>query len=245
MNQPCEKDVVETLNSHLDKNALVRDFRTGAITKDDVHKIIAESGPSITEPLGDGYTLLHSFSVLGEYDIVKLLWEKGVRPTSCEKKCTVLQCAVRTHPSIEGDCPRDEDRAKMLRLYFTAKDTHGQYMPIDHRSPCGWPVLKMATRLHLENCVEVLLENGANPMVPGYFLLHYAVGNPAIIKMLLNACSNNINSLDREGRTALFMAIETGKVASALTLLERGADPNIRNKEGGCGYRISQKLFSQ
>ena len=232
-----EKVIVERLNQHLDKYPLVRDFRTGAVDKDGVFKFIAESGESVREPLLDGYNYLHAFAVLGEYDIVKRLWDEGVRPTSSPSTCTVLHCAVRTHPSIEKECPRDEDRAKMLKLFFTAKETHGEYLSIDEKTLCGRTALQMATLLLLENCVEVLLEHGASAKVPEGELysshLHNAVGSPAILKMVLNAYSGDIDLQDSEGRTALLLAIEAGKAESAQILLEREADPNIENKEGG------------
>lgn len=220
------------MNSQLDRTPLIRDFRTGVKSKNDVFKYIEEAGASIKEPVEGFYTLLYPFSVFGYYDIVKKLWDHGVRPTSTGKSCTLLHCAVRTHPSTG---PRDEDRAKMLRLYLSAKETHGEHLQINQKSECGMTALRMAVCLHLENCVEVLLENGASAQPPeeeNYSLLHHAVGNSAIIKMLLNAFSGNINWQDADGRTALFLAIESGKVESAMTLLEREADPNIRNNEG-------------
>jgi len=230
-----EKVVVERISKHLDKVPVVRDFRTGAIDKGGVFKFIAESGGSVREPLIEGFNLLHCFAILGEYDIVKRLWDEGVRPTSSSTTCTVLHCAVRTHPSTEKDCPRDKDRAEMLKLFFTAKETHGEHLSINQKTLCGRTPLQMATCLHLENCVEVLLEHGASAKVPEgetYSHLHNAVGSPVIMKMVLNAYSGDINQQDAEGRTALLLAIEKGKAESALILLEREADPNIQNKEG-------------
>lgn len=234
--QAADKEVGEKLNFHLDSCAsLVREFRTGVLSKDEVLKVIEESGEDITKPLDDdGGSLLHAFALLGEYDIVKGLWDKGARPTIGKRySCTVLHCAVRTHPFLP---PRDEDRAKMLRLFLSSKESHGNSMPIDQQNTCGWTALKLAAKLQLEHCVEVLLEHGANPIVTdeeGYSPLHNSVGNPCMIKMLLNASSANIDTADSDGKTALLLSLDKGAVESSLTLLERGADPNIRNKEGG------------
>lgn len=230
-----DKEYVKVIDSLLDNvSKLVREFRTGVITKDEVLKIIAESGEDVDE---DGCHL-HSFALLGEYDIVKALWDKGARPTM-GKGCnsTVLHTAVRTYPPVESVTPRDVDRAKMLRLFLSAKESHGSVMPIDYQNKCGWTALKLATKLQLEHCVDLLLEHGANPIVTdseGYSPLHNSVGNPSIIKMLLNASSANIDALDTDGNTALILSLEKGAVESSLILLERGANPNIRNKEGGC-----------
>ena len=229
-----DKEICKQLKAYVDSTgSIVRDFRTGVLSKDEVMKIIAEE-----EQLEDGFkpgeqSLLVGFSLLGEYDIVKLLWDKGLRPTvPREGDCTVLHSAVRTIPTIE---PKEAERAKLLRLFLSAKETHGHCMPIDQRNMSGWTALKIATRLKLEQCVEVLLQHGANPVVKDeeeYFPLHNSVGNPSIIKMLLNANPANINARDADGNTALMLSLERGAVESSLTLLERGADPNISNREG-------------
>lgn len=232
-----DKDVADKLNFILDStSSVVREYRTGVLGKDEVMKIISESaGEDVTEP--DAVCLLHAFSILGEYDIVKLLWDNGARPSIMKAfNCTVLHCAVRTHPLLES---RDADRAKMLKLFLSAKESHGNSMPIDHRNKCGWTALKLATRLQLEHCVEVLLEHGANPVVAddeAFAPLHNSVGNHCIIKMLLNASCANIDSQDADGKTPLLLSLEMGAVESSLTLLERGANPNIPSKEGECSF---------
>ena len=234
-----DEEVSAKLNYFLDNgSSLVREFRIGILSKNQLVKIITEwTGKDLTKYNVDW--LLLAFSLLGEYDIVKLLWDKGARPTVLENfNCTVLHCAVRTHPQLE---PRDADRAKMLKLFLSAKEVHGNSIPINHKNSYGWTALKLATKLQLEHCVEVLLEHGANPVVADdedFAPLHNSVGNHNIIKMLLNASCANIDAKDTDGNTALLLSLGKGAVESSLTLLERGANPNIPNKEGECSLSI-------
>ena len=107
-------------------------------------------------------------------------------------------------------------------------------MPLNHSNSSGWTALKLAARRGLEECVEVLIDNEADPDVPDneeFTALHNAVGNPDILKMLATK-SRRIDARNKEGDTPLYLAAERGLLESALILLEYGADPNIANKDG-------------
>ena len=202
---------------------------------DAILKVISESEAQITQPQADGSSLLHSFSMLGCYDIVKLLWDKGARPSILKKdNSTVLHSTVRTQDDSE-----DEERSKILDLFLSSEEDQGNSMPIDYKCSKGWTALKLAAHTNLEHCVEVLLERGADPDTPddeSYTPLHNAIGNPDIVKLLATK-SNNIDARNQEGETALYVACERGLVDSALTLLEYKASPNILNKEGVLNVR--------
>ena len=213
----------------LDPGSIARLFKQGEAV-DAVLKLIAEADYDVTVAKPDGSSLLHSFSILGCYEIVKILWEKGARPTILKSDdSTVLHSAVRAN-----DDSQDADRAKILELCLSSDECGGNSLPIDYQNSKGWTALKLAARRNLEKCVEVLLENGANPDIPDseqYTALHNAVGNADVVKLLVMK-SKNANAQNQDGETVLYMAVERGLVDSALTLLEYGADPNITNKEG-------------
>ena len=231
----CERKVDE----YLDSNSLVRIYRHGELDLDDILKRIHEAREELLEErpaeIAGGSSLLFCFSILGCYEIVKCLWDMGVRAGFCKHSgSTLLHAAVRIHPPNDPNT-RDLERSQILNLFLSSEEGKNNSLPIDKKNKCGWTALKLASRLTLERCVEVLLNQGANPCLTdeeGYTPLHNAVANPAIVKMLLNADPSNINAQDSDGCTALFLALERGAVESAMTLLERNADPNIPNKEG-------------
>lgn len=231
----------ERVNEYLDKVELVRLFRRGDLDLKDVLKRISEASPEdeLLQVQPNGGSLLHLFSILGEYEVVEGLLKKGLKPTmvSCRGGVTLLQCFRVMTPGVGGN--RDSERAKILKLYLSLKE-HSNSLPIDNQDAFGWSALKAAVRFNLEECVEVLLDHGANTRLvdtEGDSALHSAVGNPTIVKMLLTVDSGNINAQNKEGDTALSLAMKKGDLESTMRLLEHGADPNVQNKEGEGGRR--------
>lgn len=223
-------DACDVLEQQLaDPGSVVRLFRHGEAV-DAIMKLISEAEGDVVETKPDGTSLLHSFAILGCYDVVKLLWEKGAQPTILKvDDSTVLHSVVRAQ-----DDSQDTERARILELFLSSDECGGNSMPLDHQNSKGWTALKLAARKNLEKCVEVLLEHGADPDlvdVEQYTALHNAVSNPDILKLLLTK-TKNVNMQNQDGETALYLAAERGLTGSALTLLEYGADPNIPNKEG-------------
>ena len=222
------------MNEALDSIELVRLFRTGSLDVDGVLKRLegAQPGDELLSAK-EGKSILCSFAVLGSYEICKRLWDKGIRPKSIpDSGCTILHCAVRTYP-LGSTNTRDQERAKLLRLFLAAEDLSA--MPINSINMFGWTALKMAVRLNLEECAEVLLEHGADVHLAGKegnYPLHDAVGNHSILKLVLKADPEAINVRNREGNTALMMALKRGDLASCQYLLEGKADTNIANNEG-------------
>ena len=201
---------------------------------DTVIKVIVDSDAAkVTEVKVDGTSLLHTFTVIGNYDIVKALWNKGARPSILKAdQSTVLHSAVRTQ-----DRTQDEGRSLILQMFLCC-EKHGAELKaaVNLQNSSGWTALKLAARKDLERCVEVLLDNGADPDVQDnekYTALHNAVAFPAVVKLLLTK-TKDINVQNNDGETPLCLASEKGLTESALTLLEYGADPNVPNKEGMC-----------
>ena len=80
--------------------------------------------------------------------------------------------------------------------------------------------------------MRLLLDKGADPNVPndsGTTALHFAVDgcdDTSKAEMLLSAGAN-INALDRDGVSPLFLACDRGKTKFVMVLLSRGANRNI------------------
>ncbi len=218
------------MEEFLDLGNLVRLFRQEE-AMDTVLKLLTESDYDVTKTRADGSSLLHNFSILGCYHIVKLLWERGARPTILKiDDSTILHSAVRRQDDAEADA----NRAQILTLFLTSGEDLENSMPINHQNVRGWTALKLAARQELEKCVEVLLKFGADPDIPDseqYMASHNSINHPDILKLLLSK-SQQIDAQNQEGETALYVACEQGVCDSAMILLEQGADPTIPNKEG-------------
>lgn len=218
------------LEDLLDVGNVVRLFRQGEVI-DTILKLLTESDYDVAESRPDGTSLLHNFTILGCYDIVKLLWDRGARPTILKiDGSTILHSAVRRQDDPEADTKRSQ----ILTLFLSSGENLENSMPLNHRNVKGWTALKLAARQQLEKCVEVLLEHGADPDIPDdeqYTALHNAINNPDILKLLLTK-SRNIDKQNQDGESALYLASEQGFTDSTLILLEHGADPNVCNKEG-------------
>lgn len=219
----CLEDLLEIGN-------IARLFKQSEDAVDIVMKLLSETHVDLTEPKPDGASILHSFAMFGCYEVVKLLWEKGARPTIFQADgTTVLHSAVRTQ-----DDSQDEERARILRFFLESGECFTNSMPLDYQNTQGWTAIKLAARKNLEKCVEILIDHDADPDIPDqedYTALHNAVGNPDILKML-STKSKRIDAQNSDGETPLYLAAERGLVESALMLLEYGANPNTPNKEG-------------
>lgn len=223
-------DALAGIDELLDVAGIVRLFKQGK-TVDAVVKLLNDKNVDVTEVREDGSSLLHSFAILGNFELVKLLWNKGARPSILAvDDSTLLHSAVRAQ-----DESQDAERARILELLLSREGAGGNSMPLDYPNNKGWTALKLAARRNLEKCVEVLLEHGADPDLPDsqrYTALHNAVASPSTLKLLLTK-SSNVDRANEDGETALFMACERGlHLESAVHLLEHGANPNIGNKEG-------------
>ena len=106
---------------------------------------------------------------------------------------------------------------------------------VDVNAPIkGETPLSAACNEGYESVVSLLLDNGTDPSVPNKFSetpLHIAVSSrydddTSTAEMLLSAGAN-VNALDRDGATPLFLACERGKTEFVRLLLSRRANPNI------------------
>jgi ankyrin repeat protein len=95
------------------------------------------------------------------------------------------------------------------------------------------PLVLVIQNNHPE-CVEVLLQLGANPNLGNWSPLHEAalVGDLASTRTLLQAKADPNRRETANGGTPLHVACFQGQFEIARTLLKAGAQPNVRDKEG-------------
>lgn len=80
--------------------------------------------------------------------------------------------------------------------------------------------------------VKLLLDRGARLNQPGWTALHYAASGPdAKIVQLLIERGAEIDARSPNGTTPLMMAAQYGSEDSVAVLLNRGADPALRNQK--------------
>lgn len=205
----------------------------------ELQSLMQELSLSIHAMREDGLSLLHTFALIGLYDICKYLCTNGARPTIIPiDKSTVFHCAVKAKNASE-----DEERANILKLFLDKDDIE---VDLNQRNTAGWTAIKLAARRSLEKCVELLLSSGADPNIPDneqFTSLHNAVTNVDILKLLLTRCSN-VNVQNNKEETPLYCAVEKGSCECVMSLLEYNADPNIPDKEGWTVHLIEWKLLS-
>jgi WD40 repeat protein/ankyrin repeat protein len=112
------------------------------------------------------------------------------------------------------------------------------------RTSDGWTALLEAVNVSLE-VVSNLLARGADPnnaTSAGYTPLHRAAGlksPPEIIDLLL-AAGASVSAVDDGGLTALHFAASGGEAATVRRLLDRGADPAVRDHKGRTPLDIAE-----
>ena len=208
-------------------------------TVEELQSLMHEHNITVDSTRDDGVSLLHSFALVGSYDICKYLYSSGARPTIAQDDSTVFHSAVRAKNSSE-----DKQRADILKLFL---DKDGIEVDVNQINKSGWTAIKLAARRSLEKCVEILLSNGADPNIPDnekFTSLHNAVNSVDILKLLLSKCSN-VNAQNNKGETPLYLAVEKSSYECTMSLLEHNADPNIGDNEGTsiCMYTHDDDQF--
>ena len=111
---------------------------------------------------------------------------------------------------------------------------------LDLHDGFGATALNEAVYLGREDLALYLLSVGADPNsrvgvyidgIGGITTLHRAVGSPRLVAALLKS-GVKVNVADGSGQTPLHWAVRETNVASVKLLLEAGADPHIKDREG-------------
>ncbi|NXF08182.1 ANR55 protein, partial [Smithornis capensis] len=152
-----------------------------------------------------------------------------------------LTAVIREDPSILECCDREGCTPLMHAVSGRQVDTVKLLLKmganINTQDACGRTSLSLATYLGwLEGCVS-LLRNGAKQNIPdknGRLPLHAATAEPdmRILSVLLQQSNlSEINHQDNEGMTSLHWAAFHNRPQHTQTLLHKGADPTLVDKD--------------
>ncbi|NXE91298.1 ANR55 protein, partial [Menura novaehollandiae] len=152
-----------------------------------------------------------------------------------------LTAVIREDPSILECCDREGCTPLMHAVSGRQVDTVKLLLKmganINTQDACGRTSLSLATYLGwLEGCVS-LLRNGAKQNIPdknGRLPLHAATAEPDVrlLSVLLQQSNlSEINHQDNEGMTSLHWAAFHNRPQHMQTLLHKGADPTLVDKD--------------
>ncbi len=193
----------------------------------DVVKLTLSRGADINAKDKHGWTPLFHAVKHGELEIASYLLENGAEVN--------LISVLGTTPLRLASAQGDIDMVKLLLAKGADANLTG-----DH----GYsPLHRAAEESKNVEVVRMLISHGANVNArsrDGRTPLMKSCYVPEITKVLIESRAE-IDAQDDEGRTALFFASYYRCRATARILVENGADPNIKNKQGESAWDIARK----
>jgi len=217
-------DVVQfLLDRHADLDARGRALLLSAAAGGghaEVVRFFLDAGTDANTANANGWTPLHQAAVGGHHEVVRLLVEAG---------------ADESARTCEGPMPLHSAMEKKHRLTSLFLIEHGADVTSrvkrtgssEYYSP-SWLFWQTARR-GWDNVVKALIDRGLDPTAGyrGGTPLHVAAayGHDQVVKILLGE-GVAVDSLDHEGRTGLFHAVQEGRLETAKVLIAAGADPN-------------------
>ena len=106
-------------------------------------------------------------------------------------------------------------------------------LDVNALNDAGESALMMAALKGQADWAQRLIDRGAHIVKQGWSPIHYAATGPdtSVVKLLLDKGAP-IDARSPNGSTPLMMAAQYGAEASVELLLQRGADPRLRNDRG-------------
>jgi ankyrin repeat protein len=128
------------------------------------------------------------------------------------------------------------DAAADGKLDLIKQRLGASWTQVDAKDSAGNTALVEAARWAHDDCVEYLLEKGANihsKNPKGQTALHIAAqqGRDSTCKLLVSKGAN-VNEKDEDGETPLMYAAARDQITTITTLLALGADKTVKNLKG-------------
>lgn len=184
----------------------------------DIVKLLLDNGADPDVEVRDGWTPLNATLSESYSEIATLLLERGAKVTAtADNKWTALHSAA-----LDG-------LADMARLLLD------RGVPINSETDGGWTALQLACRNGHAKVVRTLLERGADysTLVENTSALSLATrgSHLDVMKALLDAGAN-VNPVEGEIYSPLYLACCDGLADVTKLLLDRGADAQVLIPEG-------------
>jgi ankyrin repeat protein len=194
----------------------------------DVIDVVFETGKfDINGVDNDGWTPLH-YAIIGtNLEInTRHLIGKGADPDIADKKgYTPLHYAAFN--------------AKEIEIETISLILENQHVDINHINKGGETDLHYAIKASNAEMARCLLEKGADPTIRNtegnnsFQLAALFLTDTHVLGLMLgNEKKIEIDERDKQGRTALHLAIATSNVTAARFLLSNGANPNVADEDG-------------
>ncbi|HEY8555376.1 MAG TPA: ankyrin repeat domain-containing protein [Burkholderiales bacterium] len=181
---------------------------------------LAAAGADVNRPAENGQTALMLAAAEGRHELLRALLARGARVDAVNSRGgTALMYAATAG---------DADAVALLV-------EHGA--SLNARAANGWTALTLAAARGFDGVVRLLLDRGADPNVRdvyGWTALMRAAdaGRAASVRALLGVPRTEVDARDESGHSALHHAAAQGYEDIVQLLIDAGADPAARDREG-------------
>lgn len=231
----------------------------------DVAEFLMDNGAETNSVNNGGWTPLNAASSEGKFEIVRLLVDRDADLTAATLDGVMALHSAAAHGHIEvvkflldkgaDFCIASNDG--LTPLHSAAAYGHvdvaeyllGKGADLSIPNKKRWTPLNSASHYGHIEVVRLLLARGADPTIAnqdGRTPLASAVrkDHAAIVELLLALDTSQpayVNKTDTDGRTALMWAAKGGNTAIINMLLEKRADPEIRDLDGETCFSFASR----
>ena len=131
-----------------------------------------------------------------------------------------------------------DEQVKLLKFLFSLEDVDPNVVV------SRWTALHLSILRNNLQIINVLLQNGASPLIGGDegltpLMVASHMGNLEVVQAMVNVEPRIINQVDTKGRTALMFASLNNQIGIVHFLLQRNSEPNMSLKDGANALEIA------
>lgn len=197
-------------------------------------KLLINQGVDVNYECNHGMTPLLIAIKMGNLECVNILTQNKA---DVDKLCTIKidkDTEIDTTPLIIA-CELDSAHIAKILINSGAN--------IDKTMPSGMNALIAATDANSKQCIELLLQHGANPntqLETQTPLMTATMNTKVQIMRLLIDHGADLNTQDSYGNTVLMLAARTKSIECIQLLITKGADVNIKDNDSFHALLIAQ-----